>query len=161
MEQNKPRRPNSTPGSTLLLQTPYERSDDASWCPERPHQGLVCLGEGCNLKRCLWASLWGFSSLRVCWLNVSCCLHLSGLWIESFGSLLQSMGELLMEKHCAKVMLLLRVVGKNIYSSALSDFSYVLSLASYFSKLVFVWSAPAWALKHNFIWFRSTGQTAY
>lgn len=47
----------TTPGPTLLLQNPYERSNDSSWCLERPHQGLACLGEGCNLKCCLWASL--------------------------------------------------------------------------------------------------------
>lgn len=51
---------------------------------------LACSGGGFNLKRCLWASLWGFSSFHICWLNVSFCLPLSGLWIKSVGSLLQS-----------------------------------------------------------------------
>lgn len=55
---------------------------------------LSCLGGGFSLKHCLWASLWGFSSFQICWLNVSCCLHLSGLWIKSVASLLQSTEEL-------------------------------------------------------------------
>lgn len=98
---------------------------------------LACSGGRFNLKRCLWASLWGFSSFHICWLNVSFCLHLSGLWIKSIGSSLQSTGESLLEKHCARVVLLLWVVGKNISSSAFSNLLYILAVAIYFSKLVF------------------------
>lgn len=98
---------------------------------------------GFSLKRCLQASLWGFSSFHICWWNVSCCLHLSGLCIRDVGSSLRSTGELPLEKHRAQVLLVLRVVGKTISPSAFSHFLHILSVADYFSKSLFVCGTSA------------------